>query len=95
MFAAIFIGMAFGMAFGTRPFGDFSRRRLFGLSLTASAVPLALIGLVPNLIFVVFMVILIGIFAGIAYPRASRSSGSRSTTRRAAGCSRSSSRRSK
>ena len=68
VFASIFIGMAFGMAFGTRPFGDFSRRRLFGLSLTASAVPLALIGLVPNLIFVVFMVFLVGVAAGIAYP---------------------------
>ena len=68
VFAAIFIGMAFGMAFGTRPFGDFSRRRLFGLSLTASAVPVALIGLVPNLIFVVFMVVLVGMLAGIAYP---------------------------
>ena len=68
VFAAIFIGMALGMAFGTRPFGAFSRRRLFGLSLMASAVPLALIGLVPNLIFVVFMVILVGALAGIAYP---------------------------
>jgi dTMP kinase len=68
VFAAIFVGMAIGMGWGTRPFGDFSRRRLFGLSLTASAVPLALIGLVPNLIFVVFMVILVGILAGIAYP---------------------------
>ena len=68
VFAAIFIGMAIGMGYGTRPFGDFSRRRLFGLSLTASAVPLALIGLVPNLIFVVIMVIVLGIFAGIAYP---------------------------
>jgi dTMP kinase len=68
VFAAIFVGMAIGMGYGTRPFGDFSRRRLFGLSLTASAVPLALIGLVPNLIFVVFMVILLGVFAGIAYP---------------------------
>ena len=68
VFAAIFIGMAIGMAYGTRPFGDFSRRRLFGLSLTASAVPLALIGLVPNLIFVVLMVTLLGLLAGIAYP---------------------------
>ena len=68
VFAAIFIGMAIGMAYGTRPFGDFSRRRLFGLSLTASAVPLALIGLVPNLIFVVLMVTLLGMLAGIAYP---------------------------
>ncbi|HEY7264834.1 MAG TPA: dTMP kinase [Trebonia sp.] len=68
VFAAIFVGMAIGMGFGTRPFGDFSRRRLFGMALTASAVPLALIGLVPNLIFVVLMVILLGILAGIAYP---------------------------
>jgi dTMP kinase len=68
VFAAIFIGMALGMAFGTRLFGDFSRRRLFGLSLTAAAVPLALIGLVPNLIFVTFAVVLLGVVSGIAYP---------------------------
>ncbi len=66
--AAIFIGMALGMAFGTRLLGDFSRRRLFGLSITAAAVPLALIGLVPNLIFVVFAVIVLGFLSGIAYP---------------------------
>jgi len=68
VFAAIFIGMALGMGFGTRLFGDFSRRRLFGLSLTAAAVPLALIGLVPNLIFVTLAVILLGVVSGIAYP---------------------------
>ncbi len=68
VFAAIFIGMALGMGFGTRLFGDFSRRRLFGLSLTAAAVPLALIGLVPNLIFIVFAVLLLGALSGIAYP---------------------------
>ena len=68
VFAAIFIGMAFGLAFGTRLFGDFSRRRLFGLALIAAAVPLALIGLVPNLIFVVICVILLGVLSGIAYP---------------------------
>ncbi|WP_300608856.1 dTMP kinase [Trebonia sp.] len=68
VFAAIFVGMAVGMAFGTRLLGDFSRRRLFGVTLTAAAVPLALIGLVPNLIFVVFAVILLGVLSGIAYP---------------------------
>ena len=60
--------MAIGMGFGTRPFGDLSRRRLFGLTLTASAVPLALIGLVPNLAMVTIFVILIGFLSGIAYP---------------------------
>ncbi len=68
VFAAIFIGMALGMGFGTRPFGDLSRRRLFGLALTASAVPLALIGLFPNLALVAFFVLMLGFLSGIAYP---------------------------
>jgi dTMP kinase len=68
VFAAIFVGMALGMGFGTRPFGDFSRRRLFGVTLTASAVPLALIGLVPNLDLLVVFVLLMGFTSGIAYP---------------------------
>ncbi|HEX6454766.1 MAG TPA: dTMP kinase [Trebonia sp.] len=68
VFAAIFIGMALGMGFGTRLFGKLSRRRLFGVTLTAAAVPLALIGLVPNLIFVTLFVVLLGAISGIAYP---------------------------
>jgi dTMP kinase len=68
VFAAIFIGMALGMAFGTRIFGSFSRRRLFGVTLTAAAVPLALIGLVPNLIMVTLFVVILGAVSGIAYP---------------------------
>jgi dTMP kinase len=68
VFAAIFIGMALGLAFGTRLFGNFSRRRLFGVTLTAAAVPLALIGLIPNLIIVVLLVVLLGAISGIAYP---------------------------
>ena len=67
VFAAIFVGMALGMAVGTRLLGDFSRRRLFGLSLTAAAVPLALIGLVPNLVAVTLFVVLLGALSGIAY----------------------------
>ena len=42
VFAAIFVGMALGMAVGTRLLGNFSRRRLFGVSLTAASIPLAL-----------------------------------------------------
>lgn len=68
VFAAIFIGMAIGMGFGTRPFGDFSRRRLFGVALTASAVPLALIGLIPNIVMLTVFVFLLGLVSGIAYP---------------------------
>jgi dTMP kinase len=67
VFAAIFVGMALGMFFGTRVLGDFSRRRLFGLTIAAAAVPLALIGLVPSLVAVTIFVVLLGALSGIAY----------------------------
>ncbi len=68
VFAVILIGLAIGMGFGSRPFGDFSRRRLFGVTLTASAVPLAMIALVPNLAVVTIFVFLMGVISGTAYP---------------------------
>jgi dTMP kinase len=68
VFAVILIGLAIGMGFGSRPFGDFSRRRLFGVALTASAVPLALIALVPNLAVVTVFAFLMGVMSGTAYP---------------------------
>ncbi|HET9080819.1 MAG TPA: dTMP kinase [Trebonia sp.] len=68
VFAVILVGLAIGMGFGSRPFGDFSRRRLFGVTLTASAIPLAMIALVPNLVIVTVFVLLMGIISGIAYP---------------------------
>ena len=67
VFAAIFVGMALGMTFGTRLLGDFSRRRLFGLTIVLASVPLALIGLVPNLIMVTVFVVVLGALSGIAY----------------------------
>jgi dTMP kinase len=67
VFAAIFVGMALGMVFGTRVLGSFSRRRLFGLTIAAAAVPLALIGLVPVLGAVVLFVAVLGALSGIAY----------------------------
>ena len=42
VFAVILIGLAMRMGSSSRPFGDFSRRRLFGVTLTASAIPLAM-----------------------------------------------------
>jgi dTMP kinase len=45
----------------------FSRRRLFGLSIISAAVPLILIALIPSLPVVVFLVVLLGALAGIAY----------------------------
>jgi dTMP kinase len=67
VFAAIFVGMALGMVVGPKVFGNFSRRRLFGLSIAAAAVPLALIGLVPVLAAVVLFVVVLGALSGIAY----------------------------
>ncbi len=68
VFAVILIGLAIGMGFGSRPFGDFSRRRLFGVTLTASAVPLAMIALIPNMVVVTVFVLIMGVVSGIAYP---------------------------
>ena len=45
----------------------FGRRRLFGVTIAAAAVPLALIGLVPVLGAVVLFVVLLGALSGIAY----------------------------
>jgi len=67
VFAAMFIGLALGMSVGVRVLDKFSKRRLFGIAIAAGGVPLALIGLIPNLPVVVFLVILLGIFAGMAY----------------------------
>jgi dTMP kinase len=67
VFSAIFIGLAAGMFLGLRILRGFSRRRLFGLSIVGAGVPLVLIALIPNLVIVVFLVILVGAFAGIAY----------------------------
>ncbi len=67
VFAAIFIGMALGLLFGTRLLGTFSRRRLFGVAIAAAAIPLALIGLVPNLVMVTLFVVILGALSGVAY----------------------------
>lgn len=67
VFGAIFVGLAGGMFLGTRLLKEFSLRRQFGLAIAAASVPLALIGLIPSLVTVVLMVVLLGVFAGIAY----------------------------
>jgi dTMP kinase len=67
VFTAVFIGLAAGMFLGLRILRGFSRRRLFGLSIVGAAVPLVLIGLIPNLVIVVFLVVLLGALAGMAY----------------------------
>ena len=67
VFAAMFVGLALGMSVGVRFLRDFSKRRLFGLAIAAAGVPLALLGLIPNLPVVIILVVVLGILAGMAY----------------------------
>jgi len=67
VFAAIFVGMAPGMFLGLRVLRGFSRRRLFGLSITFAAIPLALAALIPDLAVVTILVVVLGACAGAAY----------------------------
>ncbi|HEU5155818.1 MAG TPA: dTMP kinase [Streptosporangiaceae bacterium] len=67
VFGAVFLGMAFGMFLGPRMLRDFSRRRLFGLSIVGAAIALVLISAIHNLVIVVFLTALLGGGAGIAW----------------------------
>ena len=67
LFGAVFAGLAVGIAFGPKIFAQFSRRRLFGASLTTAGIFLILLALIPNLVMAVFTVIFLGIFAGVTW----------------------------
>ena len=67
VFSGIFFGLAAGMFLGMRILRGFSRRRLFGVAITSAAVPLALIGLIPNLVVAIVLVVALGACAGVAY----------------------------
>jgi dTMP kinase len=67
LFGAVFTGLAIGIAFGPRIFAQFSRRRLFGASLTTAGFFLVLLALIPNLVLAVFTVIFLGAFSGVTW----------------------------
>ncbi len=67
LFGAVFTGLAIGIAFGPKIFAQFSRRRLFGASLTTSGIFLVLLALISNLVLSVFIVTCLGAFSGIAW----------------------------
>ena len=67
LFGAIFTGLALGMALGPRLLTDLSRRRLFGLSIIAAGVSLAVMALLPQLVLALIATLAVGAFAGIAW----------------------------
>jgi dTMP kinase len=67
LFGAVFTGLALGIAAGPKVFAQFSRRRLFGASLTTAGFFLVLLALIPNLVIAVIIVIFLGAFAGICW----------------------------
>ena len=67
LFGAVFAGLALGIAAGPKVFAQFSRRRLFGASLTTSGSLLILLSLIPNFTVSIFITIILGAFAGITW----------------------------
>jgi dTMP kinase len=67
LFGSVFTGLAIGIAFGPKVFAQFSRRRLFGASLTTSGLFLVLLALISNLVLSVIIVAILGAFSGIAW----------------------------
>lgn len=67
VFGALFTGLAMGMGVGPRFLVGMSRRRMFGLTLTAAGVSLIAVSLFQNLVLVAFCTVLLGAFAGIAW----------------------------
>jgi dTMP kinase len=67
LFGAVFTGLAVGIAFGPKVFAQFSRRRLFGASLTIAGLFLVGLAAIPNLVLAVFTVIALGAFSGICW----------------------------
>ena len=67
LFGAVFTGLAAGIAFGPRVFAQFSRRRLFGASLTVAGAFLMALAAIPNLVLAVFITIILGAFSGICW----------------------------
>ncbi|WP_426567226.1 dTMP kinase [Angustibacter sp. McL0619] len=67
LFAAVFLGMALGMWIAPRLLSEFSRRRLFGLSIAAAGVWLILLSSIPNMALAVFFTVGLGSCAGAAW----------------------------
>ncbi|GAA0963917.1 dTMP kinase [Actinocorallia libanotica] len=64
VFAAVFVGLGFGLFLGPRMLPGFSRRRLFGLTLIFTSLVLVPTALVHDLVALFFLAALVGLGAG-------------------------------
>ena len=67
LFGTVFLGLAAGMFLGPRLLPDFSRRRLFSLSIGAAGFALAVLALIPQMVVAVMVTLVLGAFAGVAW----------------------------
>jgi dTMP kinase len=67
LFGAVFLGLAAGIAGGPRLLGGYSRRRLFGITVTCGGTALAIVAVMPNLVLSLLFVVFVGAFSGIAW----------------------------
>jgi dTMP kinase len=67
LFAAVFTGLAAGIALGPKIFSQFSRRRLFGAALTTAGLLLVVLSLLQNLVIALLVVLFIGAFSGVSW----------------------------
>lgn len=67
LFAAVFIGLAMGMAAAPRMARRLPHNRLFGAAIVAAGTALVLVAIAPHLFVAIVAVMLVGGFAGIAF----------------------------
>lgn len=67
LFGAVFTGLAAGMWLGPRVLRGLSRRRVFGLGLTAAGLLLVGLALIQDLVLVTILTLVMGFCAGIAW----------------------------
>ncbi|MFD0630511.1 dTMP kinase [Catenulispora yoronensis] len=67
LFGAVFLGLAAGMATGSRVLAGLPRERLFGVAITAAGLVLCVFAVVPSLLVGVLCALLVGFLGGTAW----------------------------
>jgi len=67
LFGSVFTGLALGITLGPKALAQFSRRRIFGASLTVAGLFLILLSLIQNLVLAILITLVLGFFSGISW----------------------------